>query len=222
MSAELERALTAIRTVRAMGAEDREHARIADRAPATYHDNLRAARLDSIAGPAVTLSAHGSLIIVLIVGGLRVAHGQLTLAELVAFPLYVAMPTAGLFDLAATLQRGLAMLRRVHDMTNLPQETCELKPGPARPRKTTSPATTTSPNDSHTPPPALELRDVWFGYHPSRCVLRGVSFTVPQHGHVTLVGRSGAGNPPSSPSSNASTTPTAAAFCSTGKTCTPT
>ncbi|ALG06226.1 ABC transporter ATP-binding protein [Kibdelosporangium phytohabitans] len=198
MSAELERALTAIRTVRAMRAEDREHTRIADRARATYQDNLRAARLESIAGPAVTLAAHGSLIIVLILGGLRVADGQLTLAELVAFLLYVsyvAMPMAGLFDLAATLQRGLVALQRVHDMTNLPQEPSKARPCPTHTRKaaTTSVAPNTPTTDPSPPPPALELRDVWFGYHPNRPVLRGVSFTIPQHGHMALVGRSGAG-----------------------------
>lgn len=41
--------------------------------------------------------------------------------------------------------------------------------------------------------PALALRDVHFGYHPDRPVLRGVSFAVAQRQHVALVGRSGAG-----------------------------
>lgn len=185
MSAELERALAAIRTVRAMRAEDREVTRIAECARASYRDNLRAARLDSVAGPAVTLSAHGSLVVVLVVGGVRVAGGQLTLAELVAFLLYVsyiALPMAGLFDIAATLQKGLAALQRVHDMTALPQE--EHRPA-------TTAAAITAPDASASP--ALELRDVWFGYDPDRPVLRGVSFTVPRHGHVALVGRSGAG-----------------------------
>ncbi|WP_433269056.1 ABC transporter ATP-binding protein [Actinosynnema sp. CS-041913] len=187
MSAELERALTAIRTVRAMRAEDREKDRIGACARTSYEQNLRSARLDSISGPAVTLSAHGSLIVVLVVGGARVANGHLTLAELVAFLLYVsyiAMPAAGLFELVATLQKGLAALQRVHDVVELPVETD--RPGPRR-----GPVTTTGPTDA--PRPALELRDVWFSYQPDRPVLRGVSFTVPHHGHVALVGGSGAG-----------------------------
>ncbi|WP_327153291.1 ABC transporter ATP-binding protein [Streptomyces tubercidicus] len=40
---------------------------------------------------------------------------------------------------------------------------------------------------------ALALHDVRFGYVPDRPVLNGVSFTVPHHGQVALVGRSGAG-----------------------------
>jgi ATP-binding cassette subfamily B protein len=40
--------------------------------------------------------------------------------------------------------------------------------------------------------PAIEFRDVWFGYTDAP-VLRGVSFRVPSHGHVALVGPSGAG-----------------------------
>lgn len=187
MSAELERALTAIRTVRAMRAEDREKERIAGCARTSYEQNLRSARLNSIAGPAVTLSAHGSLIVVLVIGGVRVANGHLTLAELVAFLLYVsyiALPAAGLFELAATLQKGLAALQRVHDMTELPVETDP-------PASLRSPVTTAGPNAST--PPALELRDVWFSYQPDRPVLCGVSLTVPHHGHVALVGGSGAG-----------------------------
>ncbi|CAL9424535.1 Multidrug resistance ABC transporter ATP-binding_permease protein BmrA [Actinosynnema sp. ALI-1.44] len=187
LSAELERALTAIRTVRAMRAEDRERDRIGDCARAAYRQNLRSARLDSIAGPAVTLSAHGSLIIVLVIGGIRVADGHLALAELVAFLLYVsyiAMPAAGLFELAANLQRGLAALQRVHDVTSLPVEAD--RPTRVRDRAAT-PGTTTRQA------PALELRDVWFGYQPDRPVLRGVSFAVPRRGHVALVGGSGAG-----------------------------
>ncbi|GAA1346142.1 ABC transporter ATP-binding protein [Saccharothrix algeriensis] len=189
MSAELERALTAIRTVRAMRAEDREKERIAECARVSYRQNLRSARLDSISGPAVTLSAHGSLIVVLVIGGTRVAHGHLTLAELVAFLLYVsyiAMPAAGLFEVAGTLQKGLAALQRVRDVTDLPVEAD--RPAPHR-----AAATATAPRPDDPARPALELRDVWFGYQPDRPVLRGVSFTVPHHGHVALVGGSGAG-----------------------------
>ncbi|RKT54720.1 ABC transporter ATP-binding protein [Saccharothrix australiensis] len=188
MAAELERALTAIRTVRAMRAEDREKERIAECARVSYRQNLRSARLDSISGPAVTLSAHGSLIAVLVIGGTRVANGHLTLAELVAFLLYVsyiALPAAGLFEVAGTLQKGLAALQRVHDVTDLPVEADR-----AAPRRDVA----TAPRRDDDPArPALELRDVWFAYQPDRPVLRGVSFTVPHRGHVALVGGSGAG-----------------------------
>ncbi|WP_409185036.1 ABC transporter ATP-binding protein [Amycolatopsis sp. VS8301801F10] len=180
MAAELERALSAIRTIRATRAEDRETARIGHYARTTYQDNVRAARLNSIAAPAVTLSAHGALIAVLVTGGVQVANGNLTLAELVAFLLYVsyiAVPSAGLFEVAATVQKGLGAFQRVHDLTQLPTETDQAPPSPA------SPATA----------PVLEFRDVWFSYHPDRPVLRGVSLTVPRRGHVALVGPSGAG-----------------------------
>jgi ATP-binding cassette subfamily B protein len=41
--------------------------------------------------------------------------------------------------------------------------------------------------------PAVEFRDVWFGYTDRGPVLRGVSFIVPPRGQVALVGPSGAG-----------------------------
>nr|WP_329316412.1 ATP-binding cassette domain-containing protein [Streptomyces sp. NBC_01262] len=41
--------------------------------------------------------------------------------------------------------------------------------------------------------PALALRDIGFGYDPSRPVLRGISFTAPHRRQTALVGLSGAG-----------------------------
>jgi ABC-type multidrug transport system fused ATPase/permease subunit len=199
MSAEIERALSAIRTVRAMRAEDRERERIAGWARSAYTQNMRVAKLEALAEPAVALSAHGSLLAVLVIGGIRVTSGQTSLADLVAFLLYVsylAMPMASIFEVASTLQRGLAALQRVHDVADLPTEAEAVE---AR-------ATITGPGarsagdgakgDQEFPAsdvPAAEFCDVWFGYTPTQPVLRGVSFRVPARTRVALVGPSGAG-----------------------------
>lgn len=60
LTSDLERALTAIRTVRASQAEDRETARIGGTARAIYASSLRLARLRSISGPAMSLAVNGS------------------------------------------------------------------------------------------------------------------------------------------------------------------
>jgi ABC-type multidrug transport system fused ATPase/permease subunit len=187
MAADLDRALGAVRTVRASRAEQRETERIGSRARAAYDANVRAARLDSIAAPAVELAVHGSLIVALVVGGLRVADHRITLGNLVAFLLYVtyvAPPLADLFGITGSVQRGLAALQRVQDAMTLPTEddagpTAAPRPGPPLPP---GPA----------PAPVLELRDVGFRYG-DRPVLDRVSFVVPPHSHVALVGPSGAG-----------------------------
>ncbi len=57
LTADLERALGALRTVRASRGEAREHARITARASAAWRAGVRAAALDSIVGPAMELAA---------------------------------------------------------------------------------------------------------------------------------------------------------------------
>lgn len=185
MAADLERALSAIRTVRASRAEDREEDRIGGRAEAAYTAGVRVARLESVLSPAVELAANGSLVLVLLVGGVRVTSGSLALSELVAFLLYtsyLAMPLAGLFQAAGVLQKGLASLRRISLVDTLPVESEQV------PRPAAADPVRSGPH----PAPVAELRDVWFGY-PGRPVLRGVSLTVPARGQVALVGASGAG-----------------------------
>ncbi len=215
MTADLERALTAIRTVRANRAEGREAARIGDHAAAAYQAGIRMAKLDSIIAPAMQLAVQGSVLVVLLVGGILVARGSASLGSLVAFLLYatyLVMPLSQLIEAAATIQRGMGALSRVNAVFALPREgDDEPVHGPLRPVAAAAPGGTRppaplSPSPSsrvsslslsrREPPnpqvPSIEFRDVWFGYAETP-VLRGVSFTVPSRGHVALVGPSGAG-----------------------------
>ncbi|RFS84562.1 ABC transporter ATP-binding protein [Actinomadura spongiicola] len=183
VSAELERALSAIRTVRVMRAEVREKERIGRLARSAYEQNLQAAKRDALINPMMTLAMHGSMMAVLVVGGIRVANGDASLANLVGFLLYItyiAEPIANMFDVVATLQRGLAALQRIEDVTRLPSETDRA-------------STATVSAEPANPSSGVEFRDVTFSYDKGRPVLRGVSFSVPRNAHVALVGPSGAG-----------------------------
>jgi ABC-type multidrug transport system fused ATPase/permease subunit len=185
MTADLERAIGGVRTVRASRAEHRETTRIDERATSAYTSGVRTAKLASLMSPAVELAVHGSLLLVLLVGGMRVASGDASLGDLVAFLLYATLlvvPLSGVFDAVATLYKGLGALQRIRDALALPVE----DDGLARGRRPTAP---TAGNGRVS---ALQLQDVWFGYR-QQPVLRGVSFTVPPRSHVALVGRSGAG-----------------------------
>lgn len=187
MAADLERALGGVRTVRASRAEDRETARIDDRATSAYTAGVRTAKLASLMSPAVELAVQGSLLLVLLVGGMRVAGGQASLGDLVAFLLYATLlvvPLSGIFEAVGTLYKGLGALQRVREALALPVEDDGIAPDPG---PAASSAVNGSPRAS-----ALELHDVWFGYR-DQPVLRAVTFTVPHRSHVALVGRSGAG-----------------------------
>nr|WP_244187946.1 ABC transporter ATP-binding protein [Streptomyces regalis] len=184
MTADLERALGAIRTVRASRAEQRESDRIGGRARSAYAGSVRIAKLDAVVGPAVELAVKGSFVVVLLVGGLRVADRQGSVADLAAFLLYMIYlvgPIGMVFQSVSTMQQGVGAYRRITEVLALPAE------------RETGPEPPAAPQKADRPHPVLAFRDVWFGYEPGRPVLRGVTFEVPEHAHVALIGSSGVG-----------------------------
>ncbi len=149
MTADLERALVAIRTVRANRAEAREAERIGDHAAAAYQAGIRMAKLDSVIAPAMQLAVQGSVLAVLLAGGVLVARGSVSLGSLVAFLLYatyLVMPLSQLIESAATIQRGLGALTRVNAVFALPREDDDtVLRGPLRTIATAWPAGVTRP-----------------------------------------------------------------------------
>jgi ABC-type multidrug transport system fused ATPase/permease subunit len=190
MASDLERAVSAIRTVRASQAEDRETERIGAQARSAYTASVRMAKLDAVVGPASELAVTGSFLLVLLIGGLRVANGSSSVAELVAFLLYMVyltVPISSVFQAVSATQQGAGALQRINEVLALPRELNLAPAGSVEPI-----AEPVRPADGERVP-VLEFRDVWFGYYSGRPVLRGVSFCVPHRGHIALIGPSGAG-----------------------------
>ncbi|MEJ5868219.1 ABC transporter ATP-binding protein [Pseudokineococcus sp. 5B2Z-1] len=182
MSSAVERALSAVRTIRASGATDREVDAVGVSARAAYDAGVRAARTGAVVSPVVGVAVQGSFIAVLGVGGYRVASGALTVAELVSFILFLfllVMPLGQLVSAFAQLQLGLGALTRIEEVLALPEE----DPGPA-----TAPAPPGRPGA-----PLLELRGASFAYPGGAPVLQGVDLVVPRGSRTALVGPSGAG-----------------------------
>ncbi|MEJ3746699.1 ABC transporter ATP-binding protein [Actinomycetes bacterium KLBMP 9797] len=180
LTADLERALSAIRTVRANRAEPVESARIATQAGRVRAARLRMARWDAAAGSVNDLALTGSYLIILLIGGARVASGASTVGELVAFMLYLTYlttPVGAIFQAVSAAQQGAGALHRVNELLALPREPAPLGAG-ARAMPSSD---------------VLALEDVWFGYTPDRPVLRGLSLRLPERGHLALIGPSGAG-----------------------------
>ncbi|MEU4887929.1 ABC transporter ATP-binding protein [Streptomyces xinghaiensis] len=212
LAADLERALRALPMVRVHRAEEREARRIGERVDTAYGAGVRTAKLASVMSPAVELAVQGSFLLVLVIGGMRVAADADSLGDLVAFLLYASylvMPLSSVFRAAGLLQKGMGAFQRIDAALALPVEDDR----PPRPRRTGPAHGGTGTGTEDRAPggtehragsaaegcapggatPALDLRDVHFGYHPGRPVLRGLSLTVPPRGRVALVGRSGAG-----------------------------
>ncbi|MGP3774458.1 ABC transporter ATP-binding protein [Streptomyces sp. SDT5-1] len=183
MGARLDRALQSFRTVKANGAEGREHAAVAFAARRARDRGLTVARWTSVSDVATHASVQLAFLCVLGVGGARVASGALDVASLVAFLLYVFYlvgPLGQLTEGWIGLTGGLAAVGRLAEVADLPGE----RPGPASAGAvavrgglgvTFTDVVLRYPGDDR--PPAHD----------------GVTFAAPPHGITALVGPSGAG-----------------------------
>lgn len=186
VGAALERALRAVRTLKISRAETRETQAISTEAEAAYRAGVRATAYESLVGPATNVALQGSFILVLGVGGARLASGALALEELVAFLLYLLYlvgPLAMVFMAFTDLQQGLVAVGRINEVLATPAEGTNERP--ADERTEDAPATEDAP--------VARLDRVSFGYMPGRRILEDVSLEIPGPGVTALVGPSGAG-----------------------------
>jgi ABC-type multidrug transport system fused ATPase/permease subunit len=186
LGAALERALGGLRTVKASGAEERETRAVTEAAERAYERGMESAGYQAIIGTGTGLIVQVAFLAVLGVGGARVASGDMSVGDLVAFLLYLfylADPISAVSQGATQLQQGLAAVRRIDAVTTLPVE--EDEPPGARPASAAA---------SDGAPPLVVFHRVSFGYRPDRPeVLHEVSFEVPARGVTAIVGPSGAG-----------------------------
>jgi ABC-type multidrug transport system fused ATPase/permease subunit len=182
MGTALERVLGAMRTVKASGAEQRQAQRVDQAATQAWQAGVRAARWEALAGNTAGLAIQVSFIVVLGLGGARVASGAIEVGTLIAFLLYLYYllpPMQGLIGAASQYQVGAAAVTRIRQAEQLPAE-------PDR-----APAEPPQPGAA---PAAVAFDQVHFRYRPELPEAhRGLSFTVPPRGMTAFVGPSGAG-----------------------------
>jgi ABC-type multidrug transport system fused ATPase/permease subunit len=181
MTSSVERAISAARTIRASGAEEREASTVGRSADEAYQAGMRVARLQALVEPASTAAIQGAFLLVLGVGGARVAAGAISVGDLVAFILFLfflVLPLGQALRAYTQLQTGLGALQRIEEILDLPAETA----GDAE-------TATTAEFEG----PAVAFDRVTFAYPGGEPVLREVSFTVPRGSRIALVGPSGAG-----------------------------
>ncbi|WP_227982045.1 ABC transporter ATP-binding protein [Nocardia spumae] len=194
LSADIERALNGVRTVKANNAEHSEHERLAELAGAAFAAGVRAARLKAWGNPATHLAVTGSFVVSLLVGGIRVANDQMELSSLVTMMLLalnLLVPVGDLFNGSVGLQQALGALNRIEGTLRLPAEDVDdITADRSEHSGQQAMSARRSPADNANL--ALEFRGVHFSYG-DREILKGVTFSVPPRGHVALVGHSGAG-----------------------------
>jgi ABC-type multidrug transport system fused ATPase/permease subunit len=177
VSARIQDALAAIKTVKLSGAEQRETERLQKATQAAYDDYVGRSRTGNRYFLAQNVLSQLSKALVLGYGGWMVLERRLTPGDVVMFVAYLDRlfePIESLSSMAVSLQQNLASLRRAVQL---------LQTGPEEPRGA---ALADGPGK-------VEFRDVRFGYTPRREVLHGLNFTIEPAKTTALTGPSGAG-----------------------------
>ncbi|EYT54850.1 ABC transporter [Leucobacter sp. UCD-THU] len=221
LAAQVDRTISSIRTIRAAGAAEREQ-RLTERdAEEAYVLGVKVAKISAFIVPVSFLAMQLSFLVVLGLGGYRVATGAITIAQLVTFIIFLflmVMPLGQAFGAIAAVNQALGALGRIQEISELPTE--------SEHDAQLSPLGRTVPLEASRLDYAAAIRfsDVHFTYRsaaPDRAdarelvsgggrgarrdaeaapaeiietaVLHGVSFEVPRGSRVALVGPSGAG-----------------------------
>ncbi|WP_445338161.1 ABC transporter ATP-binding protein [Clavibacter sp. CFBP 8614] len=222
LAASVERAIGAIRTVRASNATDREIRTIEADAEGAWEMGIKVAKASAVVVPIAGIALQASFLVVVGVGGFRVASGAIAVGDLVAFILFLflmIMPLGQAFGAVTAVNQALGALGRIQEIVKLPVETdgdAEL----AGRLRDDAPAA-----DDRADAPAVELVDVRFAYPVAASadgedgedgassasgsgadddaapgadrtgggVLQGISFRAERGTRIALVGPSGAG-----------------------------
>jgi ATP-binding cassette subfamily B protein len=219
LTSSVERAISSVRTVRAANATEREIESVSKDAEGAWTLGLAVARISALVVPISGIALQVAFLVVLGVGGFRVASGSLPIADLVTFILFLflmIMPLGQAFGAISSVNLALGALGRIQEIISLPSETHD---------DVASGDTVMGDHTHHTT--AMAFDSVTFSY-PERAhkteaeklvaeslgeggvgsvktaeiplpiltkspVLKGISFTIPVGSKTAIVGPSGAG-----------------------------
>lgn len=179
LSAKVQENLSGVMTVRVFGQERHQVEHFLELNNDYLKSNMQLARLRGIMFPFMGMAGAIGGIVVLYVGGHRIAAGEMTVGEFVQYSAYLATltwPTIALGWMISMWQRGLAAMERVNDIFMS--------------------APTLVDGDLESPKfsGALEIRDLTVRYEPEgRAALEHISTKIQPGEMVVLVGRTGSG-----------------------------
>jgi len=219
LAAAVERSISAVRTIRASNAAEREIAAVHRDAEGAWRMGISVAKISALVVPIAGIALQVSFLVVLGVGGFRVASGALTVADLVAFILFLflmIMPLGQAFGAVTAVNAALGALGRIQEIISLPSETerddeiAALAAAPIHsvdaisfenvefhyddlPAPVADAAGAAMSDTARRDAAAAASSEDDTAAPRDRTVLRGVSFTAPKGRRTALVGPSGAG-----------------------------
>lgn len=179
LSARVQENLSGVMTVRAYRREDDERRRFLELNDRYLEVNLELARLRGVMFPLMGLAGAIGSVVVLYMGGHRIAAGTMSVGQFVQFSAYLAAltwPTIALGWMISLLQRGFASMDRVNDIFR---------------------AQPTIVDGAQAPSPfagRLVVQNLTYSHgEGSAPALQDVSFAVEPGEMVVIVGRTGSG-----------------------------
>jgi ATP-binding cassette, subfamily B, multidrug efflux pump len=166
--------------VKAFGRQ-REAIEVFDRENERLFDASRRAQfISGIIQPAMTFISNLNYVAIAVIGGLRVASGQLSIGDVVAFIQYSRQFTFPIIQVASVvnvLQSAVASAERVFELLDEPEESADPVPAALL----------------DAPVGAVRFEDVSFRYLPDRPLIDDLSLDVAAGATVAIVGPTGAG-----------------------------
>ncbi|HZO36810.1 MAG TPA: ABC transporter ATP-binding protein [Solirubrobacteraceae bacterium] len=183
ITAYLQESLSGIRVVRSFAQEPQHSARFAERNQRNLEANWLTVKLNATYFPAVEFVSALATVVVLVIGGREVIHGDLMIGVLVGF--YAALngffdPIGQLSNLYTTYQAGMAALDKIFELLDEQPELVERADATELDRLRGE----------------IRFEDVTFAYRTeegSKNALTGVDLLIPPGETVALVGATGAG-----------------------------
>ena len=180
LNAQLQDSLSGLHEIQAFGQEKHESQRVRKKNFDQVRAMLRALRASAIFHPSVEFLSSAGTVLVVFFGGMLAYREQLSVADIVAFVLYLSLfyaPVSGLANLLENLQQSLAGAERVTLILETPSV---IKDQP-------------DAKDMGSAEGSITFENVSFHYSNGVPVLKNVSFTCKPGTMVALVGPTGVG-----------------------------
>jgi ATP-binding cassette, subfamily B, multidrug efflux pump len=145
-----------------------------------YDASRKAQFMSGIIQPAMTFISNLNYVAIAVIGGLRVASGQMTLGDVTAFIQYsrqFTFPVIQVASIVNVLQSAVASAERVFELLDEPEESAD--PVPA--------------TRLDAPVGAVRFENVSFRYEPDRPLIDDLSLGVRAGATIAIVGPTGAG-----------------------------
>ncbi|MDN4641511.1 ABC transporter ATP-binding protein [Agreia sp. PsM10] len=180
LNGHIEESFSGLELVRVFGRDKELVAEFDERNEKLYSASFGAQFVSGMIMPAMTFVSYLSYVLIAVVGGLRVASGQMTLGDATAFIQYsreFSQPLGQIAGMANMLQSGVASAERTFELLDADEQspdevTAEL---PAR-------------TDGH-----VRFDDVSFSYDPEKPLIESLSLEAKPGHTVAIVGPTGAG-----------------------------